>query len=96
MKITVYWKALGPTKVKYKVFNHVIGTDNVFAGQHDAEPLDGRVPTTIWQRNEVISDAYAIPIRSDAAPGLQLRIGMYNPDSGIASRWTWPAQPEPG
>ena len=53
-------------------------------GQQDNEPENGRRPTTTWRTNEIIRDAYAIPLDPLAPPGLyQIEIGLYDPVTGI-------------
>jgi hypothetical protein len=51
--------------------------------QRDAEPLDGRAPTTGWVTGEVIEDEYMITLPSTMAPGdYPVELGVYDPRSG--------------
>ena len=88
--LTLYWQGAGPIGQQYKVFTHVLGevyninSNNFLWGQQDNEPENGRRPTTTWRTNEIIRDAYAIPLDPLAPPGLyQIEIGLYDPVTGI-------------
>jgi mannosyltransferase len=83
LQLTLYWQALAPSDQSYKVFNHVIDDNNVFAGQRDAIPVSDTRPTTTWRKDEVVVDRYDIPIAKDAKPGsYSLKVGMYQQDGG--------------
>ena len=68
----------------YKVFVHVLdpGGTQVVA-QRDAEPQDGKAPTTSWVAGEVLDDAYAISLPSGLGPGeYPVEVGVYDARSG--------------
>jgi hypothetical protein len=51
--------------------------------QHDAEPQDGKAPTTGWLPNEVIDDSYQLMLPSALAPGTYpVEVGVYDPRGG--------------
>ena len=51
--------------------------------QRDAEPQDGKAPTTAWVPGEVIDDEYAIRLPGSLASGdYSLEVGVYDPRSG--------------
>ena len=80
VKMTLYWRALKPMDISYKVFTHLINAQNEIFGQQDKEPLDGARPTTSWAAGEIFSDAYAFQVAPNATPGnYQIEIGMYHP-----------------
>src|SRR5438128_1106090 len=64
-KVTVRlrWRGAAPMKQAYKVFVHVLDVsgDKVVA-QRDAEPQDGKAPTTTWVAGEVIDDEYVVTL----------------------------------
>jgi len=81
--LTLYWQAQRQMETSYKVFTHLLDTQNRIWGQRDSIPVDGTRPTTGWLENEVIVDGYEIPVRGDAPPGeYLLEIGMYDPLTG--------------
>ena len=68
----------------YKVFVHVLDPagERVVA-QRDAEPQDGRAPTTGWLLGEVIDDEYALSLPAGlTAAEYPIEIGVYDPRSG--------------
>ena len=82
--IKLRWRSGGELAQAYKVFVHVLdpGGQQVVA-QHDAEPQDGRAPTTGWVDGEVIDDEYAITLPAGLAAGdYPLEVGVYDPRSG--------------
>lgn len=80
VKLKLYWRALQPMDTSYKVFTHLISTQNEIFGQQDKEPLDGARPTTGWAAGEIFSDSYEFQIAPNAGPGTyQIEIGMYHP-----------------
>lgn len=80
VKLVLYWRALKTMDTSYKVFTHLINSENRIFGQQDQEPRGGARPTTSWAPGEVFADAYEFEVASDAAPGMyQIEIGMYEP-----------------
>jgi hypothetical protein len=89
VELTLYWSALGPVNVRYKVFTHLLGdefnpaTDSFLWGQHDAEPVNFTRPTTTWPPGEIVIDWHPIPIDANAPAGLyRIEIGLYDGLSG--------------
>lgn len=83
VRLTLYWRALARMDTSYTVFNHLLAADGQTAGQWDGIPVGGTLPTTEWIRGEVIEDAYDIPVRTDATPGMyRLQVGMYDATTG--------------
>jgi len=84
--LTVFlrWRAQAPMDRSYKIFVHVLDASlqNVVA-QRDAEPLDGRAPTTSWVPGEVLEDEFAIGLPSSLGPGnYAVEVGVYEERSG--------------
>jgi 4-amino-4-deoxy-L-arabinose transferase-like glycosyltransferase len=87
--LTLYWQGTGQIGQRYKVFTHVLGevyninSNNFLWGQQDNEPENGRRPTTTWRTDEIILDAYAIPLDPLVPAGVyQIEIGLYDPITG--------------
>lgn len=90
VELTLYWQAVEPIQIRYKVFTHMLGdaynaaTGNFLWGQQDNEPVHGQVPTTVWAPDTIIADSYSIPVAADAPPGeYQIAIGMYGLVDGV-------------
>ncbi len=79
VKLILYWRALKATDTPYKVFTHLINTENKIYGQQDKFPLDGARPTTSWAAGEIFTDVYEFQVAPDAPPGAyKLEIGFYD------------------
>jgi hypothetical protein len=82
--VKLRWQSADEMPVAYKVFVHVLdpGGEKVVA-QRDAEPQDGRAPTSGWVIGETIDDEYQITLPADVAAGqYPLEVGVYEPRSG--------------
>jgi hypothetical protein len=83
LDLVLYWQADGPTDLDYTVFAHFLGPDGRPHGQVDRFPGDGNAPTTSWAPGQVIEDALALQIATDAPPGTyQIAVGMYDAATG--------------
>ena len=81
LSLTLYWKALAPMEVDYKVFIHL--EKGRIWGQYDGLPLCGFYRTSDWRPGDVIVERYRIPIAPETPPGTYpLLVGMYNPADG--------------
>lgn len=82
--VKVRWRAAAEMQQAYKVFVHVLSADgSSVVAQRDAEPQDGRAPTTAWVAGEVIEDEYAIALPASLAAGqYPIEIGVYDPRGG--------------
>jgi len=80
---TLYWRALDLLRGDYAVFVHLVAEDGQIASQHDARPVGGLYPTTMWKAGEVVEDEHPISLASDVAPGdYRLLVGLYLPATG--------------
>lgn len=82
--LTLYWQATAAPETDYLVFLHLVDSaTGAIVSQIDTVPAGGTRPTTGWRRDEVITDAHALPIPPDLPPGrYTLNAGLYNPDDG--------------
>jgi hypothetical protein len=85
-KVTVKlgWRAAADMAVAYKVFVHVLEPTGLqVVTQRDAEPQDGRAPTTGWVVGEVLDDEYVVTLPPNTAAGsYSVEIGIYDPKNG--------------
>jgi hypothetical protein len=80
LRITFRWQALRPVQNRYSVFVHLVNASGQIVTQDDSEPARGSRPTTNWTAGEVISDAHALTVPADAAPGeYRVLVGLYLP-----------------
>jgi hypothetical protein len=81
--LTLYWRALDEMDTSYVVFVHIVGPDGVIRGQWDSVPGGGGLPTTGWLKEEIITDAYVVPMQEGAPPWqYTIEVGMYDPVTG--------------
>ena len=85
-KVTVKlrWRGAAPIERAYKVFVHVLDpSGQQVVAQRDAEPQDGKAPTTSWVAGEVIDDEYVVALPTALASGdYPVEVGVYEPRSG--------------
>jgi hypothetical protein len=95
LRLTLLWQALTTPEVDYTVFVHLLDREGRLAAGHDAQPLAGRYPTTIWSPGEQILDRHSLPLPSTLPAGrYQLVIGLYQPATGRRLPLTFPDKPE--
>ncbi len=76
--VTLVWQSLAETAADFSVFNHLLNieTQAQFGGR-DRIPKDF-YHTILWQQGEYVVDTYAVPVYSDAPPGIyRLDVGLY-------------------
>lgn len=84
----LYWRPILPTARPLKSFVHVVGdvnpaTGSVLWSQDDQFPQQGRLDSTAWSAAEAYRDVYYLPTDSLTAGGYRLKVGWYDPVSGI-------------
>jgi 4-amino-4-deoxy-L-arabinose transferase-like glycosyltransferase len=83
LHLTLYWRALTVMDASYTVFTHLLDGESRIWGQKDNVPQAGTYPTTLWVKEEIVTDEYEIIVKPDAPPGQYvIEVGMYLPQSG--------------
>jgi hypothetical protein len=81
--LTLYWQPLDRIDKDYIAFTHLLDSEGQLRAQKDNPPVNGLLPTSAWEAEEIIQDRYIIPLDPDLAPGeYQLEIGMYQLETG--------------
>ena len=89
LQLTLHWQATSPIAAPYKVFTHLIGTQNPATqsplwAQMDGEPVGGSRPTGTWQVGETIDDRYGLQLPPNSPPGAYaIEVGMYDPATSV-------------
>lgn len=100
VRVSLWWRALGPIRNDYTVFVHLVSTEGLIIGQHDGPPGSvGRWPdvwvpmdferTSQWQRDETVRDVHYMSL--DAAVtnvDATIEVGWY--DASTEQRLTNP------
>jgi serine/threonine protein kinase len=82
LALTLHWRALAQMGTPYTVFVHLSRADGSIAIQKDTEPRNGTYPTTLWQVDEQVRDAYTFFIPNDTPLGSYwIKVGMYGLDA---------------
>lgn len=83
LRVALYWHALQPVSLEYKVFVHLLGPGDQPLAQDDTEPVSWTYPTTRWQPGETIRDEHLLTIPSSAPRGdYWLDVGLYDSATG--------------
>lgn len=78
LDLTLYWQARRTMTEDYTVFTHLVAADGRIVAQQDNQPAEGRYPTTIWDKGEIVVDRYRLSIAPGAPDGeYRLEVGMY-------------------
>ncbi|MBN1812976.1 MAG: glycosyltransferase family 39 protein [Anaerolineae bacterium] len=83
VKVVVYWEAVAPDGRDYLGFAKLLGRGHQLAGDLTRHPVNGMVPTGLWQLGQVWRDCYRVPVVPDAlAPSLlRVEVGLYDPQA---------------
>jgi 4-amino-4-deoxy-L-arabinose transferase-like glycosyltransferase len=83
VEVVVYWEAVASDGRDYLAFAKLLGRDHQLAGDLTRHPINGMVPTSLWQPGQVWRDHYQIPVVPDAlAPSLlRVEVGLYDPQA---------------
>jgi hypothetical protein len=80
--LTFFWQCLDSMEEDYTVFVHLVDEGNHILAQKDNPPADGAYPTTKWEPGEIVRDQYDLIIPQDVQGDWELKIGMYNAETG--------------
>ena len=91
IRLTLYWQALAPIETDYRVFAHVLGTENQVWANSDIPPV---IPTSQWQPGQTIEDIHDLVVGLTAPPDFyDIEIGIYEPGKSrlpvIAEDGSW-------
>ncbi|CAG0945562.1 hypothetical protein ANRL1_02435 [Anaerolineae bacterium] len=87
LTLTLNWRAERTPFARYKVFVHLLATNDQVVAQRDAEPVNNQSLTTTWRAGENITDNYGIFVEPGTPTGdYRIEIGMYRADDGARLR----------
>jgi hypothetical protein len=84
LTVQLRWHSVARIQRGYKIFVHVLDArgEQVLA-QRDAEPQDGRAPTSSWQPGELLDDEFVVALPASMPPGdYPVEVGVYDERSG--------------
>jgi hypothetical protein len=78
LTVTLKWRAVEPLQENFVVFTHLLNEEGVLVAQWDAEPADGRFPTSAWPEGSTFGHSVSLQLPADLPPGnYRLLVGMY-------------------
>jgi hypothetical protein len=78
---TLYWQSQSRPDIPYTVFVHVVDEAGNIPIQQDVMPQNGRLPTTCWQPQEIITDIHELDITSLETGQYHVVVGLYDQET---------------
>ncbi|MBI2865620.1 MAG: glycosyltransferase family 39 protein [Chloroflexi bacterium] len=83
--LTLYWQAEQTMAVNYSIFAHVLNAAGQMVGLGDSQPVNGYLPTTVWQPGQIVRSGLDVWLRPGTPPGdYRVAVGVY--DQGTMRR----------
>ena len=82
LRLGLQWETEQPISTHYKVFVHLLDSQDKVIAQQDAEPMADLAPTTAWKAGEIILDLHGLALPASVKPqSLRIAVGLYNPEN---------------
>jgi len=76
--LTLYWQAMAPMDLDYRIFAHVLGVQDQVWASSDSEPVGGASLTSRWQSGEVVEDNRELTVGLTTPPDFyDIEVGVY-------------------
>jgi hypothetical protein len=83
LTITLEWRSLTTVDRDYTVFVHLVSSTGATVAQADGEPHQGALPTSFWERGELVPDSAVVKVPAGLPAGEYLLVlGMYELTTG--------------
>jgi hypothetical protein len=84
-EVTWYWRALDRPPAGYQAFVHIDGQGLRLNGDH--QPVDGRYPTKLWDKGDVVVDRQELVVPANFPPGdYPIYVGWFRGDKRLEVR----------
>lgn len=94
--LRTFWQVEAPFDQDYLIFVHLLDADGGRPTQRDAQPWQGRFPTSTWRPGSLAVDANDVYLPPTLAPGeYRVVVGMYDPATGARPPVTADGAPVP-
>jgi hypothetical protein len=81
--VSLEWRCLATVDRDYTVFLHAVNSAGTTVAQADGEPQQGALPTSFWERGELVPDSAVMNVPAELPAGeYQLVLGMYDLTTG--------------
>ena len=79
LRLTLYWTTARPPTRDYTAFVHVVDGQGRIVAQRDSQPAGGGMPTSVWQRGEVVVDERDLPLPpASSGARFEVVVGLYD------------------
>ena len=83
LMVGLRWQPLSTPSRRLKVSVQLLDARNQVVVQRDGEPAGGSMPTTVWQRDEVVADNHGLSVPFGTPPGdYRLIVAVYDAETG--------------
>jgi hypothetical protein len=83
LTLTLYWESRAPVAGSFKIFLHLLDSDQQLVAQADHWPAAGKAPTSYWQPGDLVRDPHILPLPPELPPGrYEVRVGLYTEEEG--------------
>ncbi len=93
LQLELIWEVVNRPPENYHVFVHVLDGAGELQAQGDGVPLEGRFPTGQWRAGDWLRDPYRVDVSGLAVGTYSLRVGLYDPATGLRARLSEASQP---
>ena len=81
--VELRWRPLGTLDRRLKVSVQLLDSREQVIAQRDGEPAGGSMPTTVWQRDEIVADNHGLSLPLGTPPGdYRLIVALYDAETG--------------
>jgi hypothetical protein len=79
--LTLYWRSLSCMEQDYRVFAHVLGSENRIYAQSDSLLLHRSVPTSEWEIDRIVKEVRILSVASVTPSGFyDIEVGVHGSD----------------
>jgi len=82
LQLTLYWQATDRPNADYTTFVHLRDATNHNAAQQDGPPGQGRYPTSLWDKGNIVPQSVTLSLDNVTPGRYQLVIGLYDAVTG--------------
>ncbi len=81
--LTLYWQAMAPMEVDYRVFAHVLGVQDQVWANSDSELVRGANRTSQWEPGDIVEETRELTVGATTPPDFyDVEVGVYGFDVG--------------
>ncbi|MDE0465121.1 MAG: glycosyltransferase family 39 protein [Caldilineaceae bacterium] len=83
LMVGLRWRPLSTPDRRFKVSVQLLDTRDQVVVQRDGEPAGGSLPTTVWEKDEIVVDNHGLSVPFGTPPGdYRLIVAVYDAETG--------------